>query len=159
MTLSPVVEWRNPTTPFAVVTTQAMTGTGFGGAIPVGANSSQVTLRLYNNFAGAASIADAVACVLAVYDDTIHQGQATSTATTGLYVQVQCTDYNGSTTGADTQFYAIGGSIKHLIPVNSGTIGGATANYVTVVIQIAAPSTAMQGFVSQGLWLEYTSTA
>lgn len=156
---SPVVEWRNATTPFAVISSVAFTGTGFSGAIPVGSNSSSVTIRIYNNFANAANIADAVLCTLAVYDDTVHQGQATSKATTGFYVQVQCTDYNGNTTGGDTQFVGIGGQTKHQIPVNGGTIGGTGTNYVTVVIQIAVPSTASQGSVSQGLWLEYTATA
>ena len=159
MTASPVVEWRSNVSAFPVITSMALTGTGSGGAIPVGTTSSTVTARLYNNFAAAGGIADALNCVLAVYDDTVHDGLALTAATLGQYVQVEVTLYNGSGTGADSVFYAIGGSVKHPIPTNSGTISGTGANYVTIVIQYVVPSTATQGAVSQGLWVEYSSTA
>jgi hypothetical protein len=116
-------------------------------------------VRIYNNFSNAASIADATNAVIAVYDDTVHQGAATAVPTTSKYVQVEVNDYNGTTTGQDSTFFPIGGSIKHAIPVNSGTIGGASPNYVSVTIQIAVPSGATQGAVSQGIWCEYNSVA
>ena len=156
---SPVVEWRASTTPFATISTQAFTGAGFGGAIPVGTTSSPVTVRVYNNFAAAGSIADALNCVLAAYDDVVHQGTGINPSTVGLYTQVEVNDYNGVTTGADTSFFAIGGSTKHAIPTNGGTISGTGANYCTVNIQISVPATATQGSVSQGLWIEYSSTS
>ena len=156
---SPVIEWRASTTPFAVISSQAFTGSGFGGAIQVGTSSAVITVRVYNNFAAAGSIVDATNCTLAVYDDTIHQGQATTTPTTGHYVNVKVTDYNGVTTGADTLYFPIGGLTKHAVPVNSGTIAGAVANYITVNIQIVVPTSATQGSVSQGIWLEYSSTS
>lgn len=156
---SPVVEFRTVASPNGVITGQAMSGAGFAGAIPAGTNSTIVSVRIYNNFAGAASIADATGCVLAVYDDAIHQGTAINLPSTGLYVQVQVQDYNGNTTGADSLYFAIGGQTKHALPTNSGTISGNGANYVTVNVQVVVPSNAAQGSVSQGLWIEYTATA
>jgi len=155
---TPVIEWRNSTNPFAVITSVALAGTGLSGAIPVGTSSNVATVRVYNNFAAAGSIADATSCILAVYDDTSHQGVAINSPTTGLYIQVEVTDYNGVTTGADTNYFALGGQTKHAIPTNSGTIAGAAANYCTVNIKAVVPANAVQGAVSWGLWLEYSST-
>src|SRR4029077_5136010 len=159
MASSPVIEWRSSVTPFGVVSTQALAGGGFGGAIPVGSTSNVVTMRLYNNFAAASSIADALSCVLALYDDVIHQGTAVSTPAVSQYIQVQVLDYNGGTTGGDTNYYGIGGQTKHPIPVNGGTLGGAVANYCTINIRAVLPSTSTQGSVSLGLWVEYSSTS
>ncbi len=158
--LSPTVEWRASTPSYTVQTAIAPTGSGYGGAIPLGTSSNVITLRLYNNFQGGGGIADAVSCVLACYDDTLHQGQATTLPVTNAYLAVSVADYNGTTTGSDGgTYYAIGGSVKHPVPVNSGTIGGATTNYVTINIKIVVPSSATQGAVTQGLWVEYTATA
>ena len=159
MASSPVLEWRNVGSPNAVITSLAMTGTGFAGAIPIGTTSNTVVARIYNNFSAAASIADATNCIIASYDDTTHQGTAIAPATTGLYLSVEVNDYNGTTTGADTLFYAIGGSTKHSIPVNSGLLSGTGANYCTVTFQLSVPANAAQGAVSQGVWLEFSSTA
>lgn len=159
MTLSPTIEWRNPTTPFATFTSLAFTGSGYNNSIPVGTSSNAITFRIYNNFANAASIDDAHQCVLAVYDDGTHQGTALTPASLGHYVEVKITNYNGSTTDADPDFIGIGGSVKHLLPTNSGAISGSGTNYITVIIQITVPAIATQGAVTQGLWLEYTSTA
>jgi len=159
MASPPVAEWRAGTTPFGVLSSLAFTGSGFNGAVPSGTNSNPQTVRIYNNFAAAANIADATNAVIAVYDDTVHQGSATSVPTTGLYVQVKVLDYSGNTTNADSAFFGVGGGTKHAIPVNNGTIGGAVSNYVTVTIQIAIPSNATQGAVSQGIWVEYNSVA
>jgi hypothetical protein len=156
---SPVIEWRAVANPNGIVSTQGLTGGGFGGAIPVGTSSTIFTARLYNNFAAAAGIADALSCVLAVYDDTTHQGSAVTNVASQHYIQVEVIDYNGVTTNGDTVFYPIGGSTKHPIPVNGGTLGGAVANYCTVNIQAVIPSTASQGSVSVGLWCEYSSTS
>jgi hypothetical protein len=159
MPTSPVVEFRSSSGGHPVLTSLAFTGTGFGGAIPVGTTSSTQTIRIYNNFAAAGSIADATGCVLAAYDDVIHQGTAVTIPSTGLYVQVEVIDYNGSPTNGDIAWFPIGGQTKHAIPTNSGTISGSGANYVTVTIQIVIPAGTTQGAVSQGLWLEYNSTA
>lgn len=156
---SPVIEWRAATTPFAVLTSIALTGTGYQGAIPCGTTSTAVTVRIYNNFLGVGSIADALNCVLAVYDDTVHQGVGINPPTTGLYIQVQVTDYNGNNTGADAQYYAVGGQSKHPISVNAGTIGGAVTNYVSVNVKAVIPSGATQGPVSQGLWVEFNANS
>lgn len=159
MASPPTIEWRASTTPFGTLSSLAFTGSGFSGAIPAGTTSGVQTVRIYNNFAAAASIADATSCVIAVYDDTVHQGSATTAATTGLYVNTKVLDYNGTTTGADGSYVAVGGSAKHTIPVNGAVLGGAVANYVTVSFEIVVPSTATQGSVSQGIWLEYNSVA
>lgn len=160
MTASPVIEWRSSTTPYGVLSSGlALSGSGYAGAVPVGTSSTPTTVRLYNNFAAAGGIADATSCVLAVYDDATHSGLAVEGATTGLYMSVQVLDYNGVTTGQDTQYYALGGQTKHAIPVNSGTIGGTGANYVSISVKVTLPATASQGAYTQGIWVEYTSTA
>jgi|SRR5579884_772229 len=156
---SPIIEWRGIAPPFGVVTTQSLIGSGYNGAIPMGTSSVVVTLRLYNNFSAANGITDATSCVLAAYDDAINQGNATSPAAKNKYLHVKVLDYNGIVTNADTQYYAIGGTTKHPIPTNGGTIGGATPNYVTVSLKIMAPTNAVQGSVSQGVWLEYNTTS
>lgn len=159
MTSSPVVEFRAAGSPNGVISNVAFTGTGFGGAIPIGTTSTVQTIRLYNNFANAAGVADATSCVLAVYDDPIHQSLAISTPTTKAYVQVQVADYNGDSTSGDSQFYPIGGQSKHALPTNGGTLSGTGTNYVTINIQVAVLPGATAGAVSQGLWVEYTSTS
>lgn len=159
MALSPIVEWRAATTPFAPVSSLALTGVGYSGAIPAGTASSVVTLRIYNNFGAVGSVVDALNCVLASYDDTLHQGVGTSAPVVGHYLTVQVMTYNASTTGADSVPYGVGGGTKHLVPVNGGTISGTGANYLTVQVQGTIPALATQGAVSQGLWLEYSATA
>ncbi|MFL5623978.1 MAG: hypothetical protein ACJ788_00090 [Ktedonobacteraceae bacterium] len=157
---SPVVEFRNPTTPFAVITSIGLTGTGFGGAIPVGSASSVFNFRIYNNFAAAGSIGDALMCALASYDDATHQGQGTTSAVIGRYLQVNITDYNGSTSGGDgSTYFPVGGQVKHTVPVNSATLAGAASNYITVNVKAVVPPNATQGSFNQGLWLEYSSTS
>jgi hypothetical protein len=160
MASSPVVEWREVVSPNSVVGTLALTGSAFSGAIPVGTSSNVVSIRVYNNFAAATGIADALSCVLAAYDDAIHEGQATSTPTSAKYLQVSVTDYNGISTGGDGSiYYAIGGATKHTLPVNGGTLGGGAANYATVNLKVVIPATATQGNIVQGLWIEYSSTS
>lgn len=158
MASPPTIEWRDSSSPYAVLTGIAFSGSGYAGAIPVGTISSQVVVRLYNNFAGASGIADAYNCVLAVYDDPIHQGVGITPATTGKYLQVEVTDYNGVTTGGDTLFYALGAQTKHPMPVNGGILSGSGANYATIVMQVAVPATATQGSITQGVWLEYSAS-
>jgi hypothetical protein len=157
-TLSPIIEWRSPTSPFGVLSSLALTGTGYNGAVVVGSTSTTATLRIYNNFSNTSGVADATSCRLACYDDTIHQGASVQPQTTGQYLQVQVANYNGNTTGADTNFYAIGGLTKHSISLNSGTLSGTGTNYFTVNVQVAIPATATQGITTQGLWLEYSSS-
>lgn len=159
MASSPVIEWRAATTPFATLSSIALTGTGFGGAVPVGTSSGVVTVRVYNNFLVAAGIADALNCVVAVYDDPTHQGIAINPSTTGLYTQVQVLNYNNTGLGADTAYFRVGGTTKHAIPTNGGTISGNGSNYVTLNIKVAVPPKAIQGAVSQGIWIEYSSTS
>ena len=160
MVLSPVITWTTSTTPFPALTSLAFTGAGPGGAIPMGTTSGSQTVRLYNNFAAASSIADATGCVLAIYDDAVHQGIATGVPSLSFFAQVQVLNYNGGITGADALFYPIGGITKHPVPTNGGTISGTGANYVTVSLQIVIPASAsVQGLLSQGIWLEYNSIA
>lgn len=156
---SPIVEWRSSTSPNAVVISQALIGSGYNGAVPMGTSSVVATLRLYNNFPGVNGITDATSCVLAAYDDAINQGNATTPAAKNKYLHVKVLDYNGIVTNADTQYYGIGGTTKHPIPTNGGTIEGATPSYVTVNLKIVAPTNAVQGSVSQGVWLEYNTTS
>jgi hypothetical protein len=159
MASAPVLEWRTTDSSHTVLTALAMSGSGFGGAIPIGTSSVSQTVRVYNNYAAASNIADATNCVIACYDDTIHQGTAITPATSNHYVNVKVLDYNGSTTNADFFAYPIGGTTKHAFAVNGGSIGGSGANYVTVTLTIMIPANATQGSVSQGVWIEYNSTA
>lgn len=156
---SPVVEWRAAITPFGTLSSLTFSGSGFGGAVPLGTTSNVQTVRLYNNFAAAASIADANNCSLASYDDEIHQGLATTSQVNNHYLQVQVTDYNGVTTGADVSYFSIGGSFKHALPTNGSTISGTGANYVTINLKVSVPAIANNGTITQGVWLEFSSTA
>lgn len=158
MPTSPVIEWRDPVTPANVLSTLPLSGQGYAGSIPVGTSSSVATVRIYNNYVAASGVVDAYNCVLAVYDDAIHQGTAVTPPTTGLYLQVQVVDYNGVTTGGDTSFFALGGQTKHPIPVNGAVLSGTGANYLTVNVQAVVPSTATQGSITQGVWLEYSAS-
>ncbi len=116
-------------------------------------------MRVYNNFASVGSIADALACTLSCYDDATHQGQATTTPVTNLYLYVEVNDYNGGTTGQDVAFFAIGGLTKHAVPTNSGTISGTGTNYITVNIKAVVPVNNSIPSITQGLWLEYSSSS
>jgi hypothetical protein len=151
----PVIEFRASTTPFATLASLALTGSGYAGAIPLGQSSSIATLRIYNNFANAGSIHDAFDCVLASYDDASTWSSAVTVPVTQLWLSVEVQNYNGSTTGADSSFDAIGGQDKHAVPTNGGTIAGATASYITVALFVTVPATATASSVTQGLWLEY----
>lgn len=156
---SPVIEWRASTTPYGTLSSLTFTGSGFGGAVPLGTTSNVQTVRIYNNFAAAANIADANNCSLASYDDEIHQGLATTTQVNNHYLQVQVVDYNGTTTSVDASYFSIGGSVKHALPTNGGTISGTGANYVTVNLKVSIPAVANNGTITQGVWLEFSSTA
>lgn len=159
MVASPVIEWRIVAGPNTVITSLALTGSGYSGAIPLGTSSSVFTVRLYNNYLVAAGIADATNCILASYDDVTHQGTAITGPTLNDYLTVSVADYNGSTTGADTLYYPIGGNTKHLVPVNNAVLSGTGSNYFTINLILVIPMTATQGLLSQGLWLEFSSTA
>lgn len=158
MSNQPVIEFRNATAPNAVIASLTLQGTGFNNAIPVGGQSTPVTIRIYNNFANTAGIHDAINCVLASYDDATHQGSAASTPVSQLWLNVQVLDFNGLTGSADTNYVPIGGATKHAVPVNNGTIPGATSNYIEVNLMVVIPATASSNSVTQGLWLEYSWT-
>ncbi len=153
---APFLEYRASTTPFAVLSSLQLVGTGAGSAIIAGQTSLVSTLRVYNNFAAGGGVGDALNCVLAAYDSITAQGQATGVATAGAWLQVQVQDYNGVTTGQDTQFFAIGGTQKHAVPTNSGTIAGATTNYITLNVKAVVPVGAPTGTQPLALWLEYS---
>lgn len=156
MALPPVIEFRDNSSPVTVLSTVTLSGTGAGGAIPGGTSSSPLTLRIYNNYAGAAGVGDALNCVLAVYDDTLHPGSATTEPTLSTWVQVQVLSYDGNPVGADGQYWPIGGTVKHTVPINGATLGGTGAHYLQANLQVVVPATAAGQTVTQGLWLEYS---
>lgn len=156
---TPVVEWRANVSPFSTLSSLTFTGTGAGGAIPLGTTSNVQTVRIYNNFAAAASIADALNVFVSSYDDELHQGLATTIPVTQTYMQIQVADYNGVTTNADVSFLSIGGQTRHPVPTNGGTISGTGANYITLNLQVNIPANAATGVITQGVWIEFSSTA
>jgi hypothetical protein len=153
-TTPPVIDFRDPTNLANPLASYTLVGTGVGGSIPAGSTSTPYTLRIYNNYAGAAGIADATNCVLAAYDSGSTRGGMTTPAVLGTWLQVEVINYNGVTVGADTQFYAIGGTVKHSVPTNTGTIAGSAANFITVTVQVVIPANASGANINQGLWLE-----
>jgi hypothetical protein len=155
---NPVIEYRSNTTPFPVLTSLTLTGSGGGGSIVAGQSSTPVTIRIYNNFAAAGSIDDAVNCVLAAYDNIAVQGLATIDPVTQAWCQVEVLSYDGNSTGADLAYTAIGGSAKHPVLVNSGTLSGSGAHYIQVSLKIVVPSLASGSATTQGFWLEYSFT-
>lgn len=152
---APVIDFRNPASLASPLPSLAFLGNAPNGAIPIGGTSSPLIVRIYNNYAGAANIADATNCVLSTYDAIGNQGIATLTPVVQQWLQAQVNDFNGITTNADTQFYPIGGTTVHSVPVNSATLPGSTANYFTVTYQIVVPSSASGAAYSQGVFLEY----
>lgn len=161
MATAPVIEWRNSTSPFAVITSLALTGSGVSGAVIAGNSSNVATVRIYNNFAAAGGVASADICTLACYDDITHQGQATTEAVVNQEIGVGVINYNGSTSQADPSgaYYRIGGTTKHLVPTNNFSISGTGSNYITVVLVVLPYVSASAGSRSVGVWLEYNSTA
>ena len=160
MASAPVISWRSNTTPFPVITSVALTGNGVSGAINSNDGfSATSTIRVYNNFSAAGSIADALNCQFASYDDTTHQGSSATYPVANQMLLVQVTNYNGSTSGAGGGA-TIGGSLAKLpVSTNSGTISGSGSNYVTLTLYVIIPLGMTPGSYSQGLWLEYDSTA
>lgn len=151
---APTIDFRDPIATNTALSLLTLTGTGTSGAIPTGTYSATATIRIYNNYSAATGIADAVNCTLASYDNATQQNQATTTPVLNGWLQVQVMDYNGTPTSQDTQFYALGGSLKHRIPVNNAVLGGSTSNYVTVQVQVVIPASATGSTITQGLWLE-----
>jgi hypothetical protein len=127
-------------------------------AINVGGASIPVTIRIYNNFANTAGIHDAINCVLATYDDIVHQGSAATLPVSQFWLNVQVLDYNGNANGNDAIYTPIGGSTKHAVSINSGIIPGSSTNYIEVNLMVVIPALASSNSVTQGLWLEYSWT-
>ncbi len=153
---APVIEFRDDVTPSTVLTSLSLTGAGFGGAIVAGNASDPITFRIYNNYAAAGSIHDAINCVLTSYDDATTLGAVTTPPVIQQWLQTTVVNYDGSTTGADAGVYSkIGGVTNHAVPTNSGVIGGAGAHYIKVGLKVVVPSIAATALTSQGYWLEY----
>jgi hypothetical protein len=145
------------TTAGAALASLTLTGTGAGGAVVAGTTSSAAALRDYNNQGGGSTVSDAFNCVLTTYDSSSVQGGQASAPVSGLWLQVQVLDYDGTTTGADTGFSAIGGTSKHALPVNGGHLGGGTGgHYATLQLQVVVPSTATSLSYTPALWTEYS---
>lgn len=118
----PIIEFRSATNPYGVLPSLTLTGGGTGGAIVAGQISTAQLIRIYNNFQNAAGISDAVNCVLSSYDDALHQGLMVTLPVTQQWLQVQVVDYNGAITNADASYFSIGGTTKHILPVNGGVL-------------------------------------
>lgn len=153
---APVLEFRSASAPYGLLSLLNLTGSGVGGAISIGSTSNPATLRIYNNFAGAGSVGTAYNIVLASYDSEATWGSMTTEPITGTWLQVKVLDYDGSTSGADITYFAIGGAAKHAAPVNGGQIAANVAHYMTISTQVSIPSTTGLATGSQGLWVEYT---
>lgn len=154
---APVIAFTNASgTPIASL---ALTGTGAGGAVVAGTTSTAATIRIYNNKGGGGTISDAFSCVLAAYDNATIPNGAATLPISGTWLQVLVNDYNGTTTGQDTVYTAIGGGQAHGVPVNGGRIvGGVGGNYITTFVQVAVPITGSAAAYSPGLWLLYSYT-
>lgn len=155
MGYAPVIEFRDSTDGSTVLSSIQLTGTGYNSSILIGESSNVYTSRVYNNYAAVGTAGDAINCALAVYDSVSQQGYATTVPIQQTWLQVSVTDYNGVTTNADTQYYPIGGTQKHAIPTNTGTISASGANYITVGMKLVVPSSAPAQVGTIGLFLEY----
>lgn len=153
-TLSPTIDFRDPTQTGVALGAVTLTGNGALQSIPTGTVSNVVTVRIYNNYANIAGIADATNCVLAAYDTATIQGSAATVPVLNAWLQVRVLDYNGATTNQDIQFASVGGPLKHVVPVNGAVLSGSGPNYFTVQIQVAVPASATGSVLSQALWLE-----
>lgn len=153
-TTPPILDFRDPSSLTSALSSITLIGGGINNSVPNGTTSNPVTLRLYNNHINTSGVADATNCTFAAYDDASTQGSQSLTPTIQAWLQVQVIDYNGIVTNADSQYYAIGGTVKHRVPVNSGTLSGSGANYVTFKLQVVVPANAIGANNTQGLWLE-----
>lgn len=160
MASAPVISWRSNTTPFGVISSVALTGSGTSGAVTAndGLSNSSV-IRVYNNFAAAGSIADALNGQFASYDDTTHQGTSATYPVANQLMILQVLNYNGSTAGVGGGAFVGGSSAKLVSSANSGTLSGTGSNYLTLNVQVVVPLSMTPGAYSQGLWYEYDSTA
>lgn len=138
------------------VFTVQMTGSGPNGSITLGTTSNPVTLRLYNNYAGAGGIGTAYNVTFSSYDDDTNWGVFSTEPVTEGWLQIKVLNYDGSTTNADTQWYALGGLNKHIMPMNSAQIAGNVSHYVTFMLQVSVPLSTSTYSVFQALWVEYT---
>lgn len=156
MATPPVITFTD--TSNAPLASLGLVGAGSAGAVLAGTTSATALCRIWNNQTGAANISDARNCVLAVYDDATHQGAQATAPTAQQYLQLQVQTYDSSATGADTQFWAVGGTVKHGVPVNGATLAGAASagHYMTVAVQLVVPLLASGGSAMQGIWLEYS---
>jgi hypothetical protein len=155
---APVIEFRSNVSAFPVLASVTLLGAGPGNAIVAGNSSTPQTIRIYNNFAGAGSISDAVNCVLASYDNIAQQSVSITDPVTQAWLQVEVLSYDGNVTGADSAYTAIGGSAKKPVPVNSGVLAGGASHYIQVSLKIVVPALGAGSAITQGLWLEYSYT-
>lgn len=118
----PVISFRQNISPFSTLSSLTLTGSGSGGAVVAGQQSTIAAFRIYNNFANAGGISDAVNCELSSYDTATDRSGMLTAPVTQQWLQVKVLSYNESVTSADLQFFPIGGLQKHAVPVNGGTL-------------------------------------
>lgn len=116
------------------------------GIIDKGSSSSELTIRIWNNYGGASNTDDATSCVLAVKTylnlntgDTVANGQE---VVTEKFVSAKCTSRG------DTTFTPIGGTTTLPIgytsgsQVLSGNISTPANQAATVILKFTIPSDA-----------------
>src|SRR5260370_41690256 len=119
----PIIDFRDPNNPAGgALTNLALTGTGAGNAVVAGQVSTPSSVRIYNNYAQAGGISDALNCVLAAYDDATHQAIAVTGPTLQTWLQSPVTNYNGVGTNNDSDpfgapgYYPSEASHNHAVP-------------------------------------------
>src|SRR5579859_7233002 len=97
MASAPVIDFRLPASLSSPISSVTFIGTGPNNTIVIGGTSSPITLRIYNNYAGAGGIADATNCELSSYDgsDLTFLGVATITPVISQWMQAQVNNFNG----------------------------------------------------------------
>src|SRR5258708_27787884 len=137
----PIIDFRDPNNPAGgALTNLALTGTGAGNAVVAGQVSTPSSVRIYNNYAQAGGISDALNCVLAAYDDATHQAIAVTVPTVQTCLHASVTNYNGVGTNNDSDafgaavYYPIARSQKH-----PALVAGATINSPIIPTPTAPP--------------------
>lgn len=131
------------------------------GTVPVGGQSSERRWRIWNNYAQASGIADAILCALGAHDQgaSNHEDWTLTPSAGWAYVRNYSYDGGGTPDGAFTNVHGV---TRLSMAYNSQTIEGAGAgterHYWEVEVRIDVPAGATQGTKTFSICLRYSYT-
>lgn len=130
------------------------------GTVPVGGQSSTRRWRIWNNYAQASGVADAIQCAFGAHDQgaSNHEDWTLSPAAGWAYAR----NYSYDGGGSPDSFINVYGATRLAMAYNSQIIGGAGAgverHYWEVEVYIVVPVGATQGTKTFAMCLRYSYT-